>query len=174
VFRDFFNRFKTARADAPEGASGAAAAEQREIFGPSMRIAEDRFGVTELKQVHTWTPVEEVVKFPANFYCLDMEETTIDEAVSWIRNARHVEPFERRQIPVIFLIGPPRPLSSREWREVNEGLKAAGGYFYKRPDYNATFHATMHALYDQLARQYGAPGRRDAWRTQREPDLITR
>jgi hypothetical protein len=172
VFRDFLSKFKTARVDAPEGAS--AAAEQREIFGPSMRIAEDRYGVTELKQVHTWTPIEEVLKLPGNFYCLDMEETTLDEAVSWIREARHVEPFDTRRVPVIYLIGPPRPLSSREWREVNEGVKAAGGYFYKRPDYNATFEATMRTLYDELARQYGPPARRDAWRTQREPDLITR
>ncbi len=171
MFREFLSKFKTASADAPEG---AAVAPEREIFGTSMRIAEDRYGVTDLKQVHTWTPIQEVLKFPANFYCLDMEENTLDEAVSWIREARHVEPFATNRVPVIYLIGPPRPLSSREWREVNEGVKAAGGFFYKRPNDNATFEATMRALHDELARQYGVAGKRDAWRTQREPDLITR
>jgi hypothetical protein len=174
VFRDFLSKFKTDQADAPDGASGAAAAGQREIFGPAMRIAEDRYGVTVLRQVHTWTPIEEVLKLPGNFYYLDMDETTLDEAISWIRAVRHVEPFETRRVPVIYLIGPPRPLSSREWREVNERLKSAGGYFYKRPDYNATFEATVRTLFDELARQYGPSARREAWRTQREPDLITR
>lgn len=173
MFRDFLSKFKTASADAPEGVS-AAAAPEREIFGPSMQIAEDRYGVTELRQVHTWTPIQEVLKSPSNFYCLDMEESTLGDAIGWIREARHVEPFAKGRVPVIYLIGPPRPLSSREWREINERVKTAGGYFYKRPDDNATFESTMRALHDELARQYGGAGRRDAWRTQREPDLITR
>lgn len=170
---DILRRLRT-RVDAPE-TSGGAVAPQREIFGPSLPIASDHYGVTELKQAHYWTPIEEVLKAPGNVYCLDMEETTLDVTVDWIRAVRYLEPFETRRVPVVCLIGPPRALSSEELREINSELKSAGGYFYKRPDYNATFEDTMAALQAELVKQYGPPGRRDAWRrTQREPDLVTR
>ena len=104
-----------------------------------------------------------------------MEEFGLEEAVRWIREVRHLEPSDTRRVPVVFLIGPPRSMSSREWRVVNEQLKPAGGYFYKPPDYNATFETTMRSLRDELIKQYGPPGRRDAWRhPQPNPDLVAR
>jgi hypothetical protein len=171
---NFLTKLRSVRADAPEGASsGAAAEQQREIFGRTLRIAEDSHGVTNLTQVHVWTPTEQLRISPVQFYCLDMEETELDKAVNWIQTARRVESSEKRTVPVIFVIGPGRPLLSREWHAVNDELKPAGAYFYKRPDNSADFEAAMDALRDELVKQYGPPARRDAWRQQeRDPKSV--
>jgi hypothetical protein len=155
------------------GGTGAATGRQ-EHFGASLTVAETQYGPKKLTQVYTWTPCEKVRELPAQFYCLDMDEQPVDETVQWVRDVRQIKPFERRRLPVIYVIGPARPLSSRELRAVNEELASAGAYFFKRPNYNASFEATMQALRDELARQYGPSATNSAGGVQEQDSLLTR
>lgn len=149
---------------------------RQESFGFSLPVAQTQYGPKHLTQVHTWTPCEQVREVPSQFYCLDMEENAVDETVRWVRDVRQIRPFERRRLPVVYVIGPGRPLSSRELHAVNEELTSVGAYFFERPDFNASFRATMRMLRDELARQYGSSETNNAVVVQeRDPDsLITR
>lgn len=176
----------TGQAEASETGSAAAATGatagtgpatgRQERLGFSLPVAQTQYGLKHLTQVHTWTPCEEVRELPSQFYCLDMEENAIDETVRWVQNVRQIRPFERRRLPVVYVIGPGRPLSSRELHAVNEELTPAGAYFFERPDSNTSFRATMRMLRDELARQYGPAETNNAGAVQeRDPDsLITR
>lgn len=166
MIKNLLNRI-TGKLELPQttGTAAAAAAEQKETFGFLIPVTEDK----DLIQAHTWTSPEEVFALPAHFFCINMEEG-FDKAIGWIRQIRTVAPFEKRRRPVIYLIGPGRPLSPEELQAVNNDLTPTGAYFFKRPDYHASFQAAMRALSDELARQYGSRETLNAWRTkEREP-----
>jgi hypothetical protein len=164
VFRDFLNKI-TGRTGGDDSTAAGAAVAQREVFGRSLRVAQVGKRVKDLIQAHTWTPVEDVRKNPAHFYCLDMEEAGIDEVVNWVRDARDVAPFENRRVPIVYLIGPGHPLSTEELHAVNDELTPIGAYFFKRPDYRTSFDTAMQKLRDELERQYGSPETFDGWRS---------
>ena len=169
MIRNIINRITGKDESSEPTGTAAAAAEQKEMFGFLIPIVEAPGGSKDLIQVHTWTPSEKVLAAPAQFYCINMDEG-VDEAIRWVRETRHVAPFEKRRVPVIYVIGPGRPLYPEELQAVNNELAPTGAYFFKRPDYRASFHVAMRALRDELARQFGSSATLNSWRKkQREP-----
>lgn len=151
----------TENVDDSEGAT----AEAQDSFGTSLLVFSGPERVKYLIQAHTWSPTTFIREDAGNFYCLDMEESVFEAVVEWVRAVHDVDPFnENRRIPVIYVIGPGRPLTRNEMRRVNDELVDSGAYFFKRPDYRASFSDVMMALRDELARRYGPPDQARAWR----------
>ena len=172
MIRDLINRITGKVEPMKTTGTGAATAEQKEMFGFFMPVIEDPTGDKDLIQVHTWTSSQNVLASPGQFYCLDMEEG-VHDAIRWIRETRHVAPFDKRRLPIIYLIGPRRPLSPQEMQAVNNELTPTGAYFFKRPDYRASFQTAMRALRDELARQYGSRETLNAWRNKKREPVTT-
>lgn len=167
MFTKLLNKLKSGNAGSAAGAGVALAPEVRPVrhFGPDMLVVEGPRSAKLLIQVHTGAPPEFSREHIKNFYCLDMEEFGLGAAIDWVRRAHDVDPFgDNNRVPVIYVIGPNRPLNRQELRLVNDQLVPAGGYFFPRPGGATTFSAAMKVLRDELARQNGTAKEASAWR----------
>lgn len=164
----FLDKLRGSSAGKASGAAAAPAVE-KEHFGPRILVASGPRSEKELIRVREGAPFRFKREDITNFYCLDVEEFGWDGAIDWVRAAHDVDPFgDNNRVPVIYVIGPDRPLDRRELRLLNDELVPAGGYFFARPAGATTFEAAMKALRAALARQLGAAREGRTWRRERK------